>query len=70
MICAGQTRHLDAHFFTGCEALYKTVAHPDLSKYRHPNMLVVRLSSVNLFPPTTLKGVGLRPTTHYSMVFN
>ncbi|MDD2331995.1 MAG: hypothetical protein PHI68_05015, partial [Candidatus Cloacimonetes bacterium] len=47
----------------------KTVAHPDLSKYRLPNMLVVRLSFVNLFPPTTLKRVGLRPTTHYSMVF-
>jgi hypothetical protein len=32
-------------------------------------MLVVRLIFVNLFPPTTLKGVELFPTTHYSMVF-
>ena len=32
-------------------------------------MLVVRLIFVNLFPSTTLKGLGLRPTTHYSMVF-
>jgi len=49
--------------------MLKTVAHPDLSKYRLPNMLVVRLIFVYLFPPTTLKGVGLRPTTYYSKVF-
>jgi hypothetical protein len=48
--------------------IVKTVAHPDLSKYRLPIMLVVRLIFVNLFPPTSLKGVGLHPTTHYSMV--
>ncbi|MDD2331347.1 MAG: hypothetical protein PHI68_01705 [Candidatus Cloacimonetes bacterium] len=37
----------------------KTVAHPDLSKYGLPNMLFVRLIFVNLYLPTTLKGVGL-----------